>query len=102
MKTSVLTLIASVLLLAASASLSAGPAPMQIAAADSDASSQSAAKEPGSSGKQDPAPKKKSKPFTPEDLKKGEANKKKLEWWEMPKVPVFQSWGSHGGGHGGH
>lgn len=44
----------------------------------------------------------KQKPFTPEDLAKAKANQKKLEWWQMPKPPVFQSHGSRGGGHGGH
>ena len=47
-------------------------------------------------------PKAKARPFTPEDLKRGEANKKKLEWWEMPKPAPVQSHGSRGGGHGGH
>ena len=44
----------------------------------------------------------KTRPFTPEDLKRGEANKKKVEWWQMPKPAPIQSHSSRGGGHGGH
>jgi hypothetical protein len=51
--------------------------------------------------KQPATAKKKLKPFTPEDVKRGEANKKKLEWWEMPKPPVHEL-RSKGGSHAGH
>lgn len=48
------------------------------------------------------AKRKKPKPFTPEDVKRAEANKKKVEWWQMPKPPVFEPGSSTGRSHVGH
>ena len=52
------------------------------------------------SGTTNPAPVK-PKPLTAADIKKAEANKKKVEWWQLPPTPVPPPISS-GGSHAGH
>ncbi|MCI0667313.1 MAG: hypothetical protein L0Y38_05215 [Methylococcaceae bacterium] len=74
----------------------ANPGPGSAAASDGEQAA------PPNKGKSVKAKRKKPKPFTPEDLKRAEVNKKKVEWWQMPKPPVFEPGSSTGRSHVGH
>lgn len=59
-------------------------------------------KAPSNKEKSVKAKRKKPKPFTAEDVKRAQATKKKVEWWEMPKPPVYEPGSSVGRSHLGH